>query len=150
MYVGTLEDGTIFDTNIVEKAKEAGLYNEARPYDPLTFTVWLQPPQVIEGFDKGVLDMEVGETKIIEAPVDKAYGAKKESLIKTFTAEELDAEGAGRKEWWTWGKYTFQSIQWPVQWTLVEKYDDRVVIDFNHPLANKDLRFEVTLVEIAK
>lgn len=35
-YVGTLEDGTMFDTSIADKAKEGDVFDETRPYEPLT------------------------------------------------------------------------------------------------------------------
>jgi len=35
-YVGTLEDGTMFDTSIATKAQEGGVFDETRPYEPLT------------------------------------------------------------------------------------------------------------------
>ena len=35
-YVGTLEDGSMFDTSIAAKAQEGGVFDEARPYEPLT------------------------------------------------------------------------------------------------------------------
>lgn len=38
-YIGSLEDGTIFDTSIEAKAKEAGKLVEGRTYEPLKMTV---------------------------------------------------------------------------------------------------------------
>gem|GEM_PF-6151483 len=38
-YVGTLKDGTLFDTNLQDKAKEHNVYNSQRNYEPLEFFV---------------------------------------------------------------------------------------------------------------
>ena len=52
-YVGKLEDGTVFDTSLKEAAVEAGIYNQMRDYEPLTFAVGAG--QMIKGFDEGVV-----------------------------------------------------------------------------------------------
>jgi len=55
-YIGTLEDGTLFDTSIEEKAKAANKFNAARKYEPLRFTAGAG--QMIVGFDEGVVGMK--------------------------------------------------------------------------------------------
>ncbi|MBU4266225.1 MAG: FKBP-type peptidyl-prolyl cis-trans isomerase [Candidatus Altiarchaeota archaeon] len=70
-YVGSFENGTVFDTNIVEKAKEAGLYDAARPYTPLCFKIG--DGMVIDGFEEGVVGIAVGESKTITVPPEKGY-----------------------------------------------------------------------------
>ena len=59
-YTGTLEDGTVFDTNNKEWGR------------PLEFTAWAG--QMIPGFDAGVLGMKLGETKTIKILAADAYG----------------------------------------------------------------------------
>ena len=70
-YTGSYENGTVFDTNIMEKAKETGLYEAARPYKPLCFEIG--DGMVITGFDEGVVGMAVGESKAITVPPEKGY-----------------------------------------------------------------------------
>ena len=60
-YVGTLEDGTKFDSSI-----DRGV--------PFTFTVGIG--QVIRGWDEGMVGMKVGEKKHLVIPGEKAYGAR--------------------------------------------------------------------------
>jgi len=71
-YTGKLEDGTIFDSSIEEKAKESEFYDENRDYEPFGFTVG--EGKVIPGFENGVKGMEVGEEKKVEIPPEEAYG----------------------------------------------------------------------------
>ena len=56
-YVGTLEDGTVFDTNIASEAQKANTFNEARTYEPLVFNIC--QGQMIPGFEKAVIGMKV-------------------------------------------------------------------------------------------
>ena len=78
-YLGTLENGNVFDTNILEESKKAGTYTEQRSYEPLEFTVGAG--QMIPGFEEAVLDMKEGETKTVTIPAEKAYGIRREDLF---------------------------------------------------------------------
>ena len=60
-YVGTLLDGTVFDSS---RAKGR----------PLQFTVGVG--QVIRGWDEGITQLKVGETAILTCPPDYAYGSQ--------------------------------------------------------------------------
>ena len=59
-YTGKLEDGSIFDTSLTEGR------------EPLSAT--LGQGQLIEGFENGLLEMSVGESKTIEIEPEQAYG----------------------------------------------------------------------------
>lgn len=76
-YTGSLEDGTVFDTNIEEVAEEAGI--EKLFFQPLEFT--LGQGQVIAGFEEAVLGMRIGEKKTVTLPPEKGYGDSDPSLI---------------------------------------------------------------------
>ena len=78
-YIGRLENGEVFDTNLAEEAKKAGTYQEGRTYDDFTFT--LGEGQVIQGFDEGIIGMKEGESKELTIPAEKAYGPVHSELI---------------------------------------------------------------------
>ena len=57
-YTGTLDDGTVFDSS--------------KGGDPLQFTIG--QGQMIPGFERGVVGMELGETRTVVIAADQAYG----------------------------------------------------------------------------
>lgn len=63
-YTGTLADGTVFDSNVDPK------FNHVTPF---VFT--LGAGQVIQGWDKGIVGMKVGEKKHLVLAPEDAYGA---------------------------------------------------------------------------
>lgn len=78
-YTGYVLDGTVFDSSIEEDAKEAGLYNPNRPYEPYPFTLGVG--EVIQGWDIGIaLLKEGGKAKLI-VPSPLAYGTRVRSNI---------------------------------------------------------------------
>lgn len=139
-YVGKLEDGTVFDTNIASEAQAAGSFSEVRTYAPLTFTVGAG--QMIPGFEQGVVGMKKGETKTLTIPAAQAYGEPKPELL--FTTGVVMFTDAGITP--VIGEsYNFGGA--PGKVTALE--GDQVTLDFNHELAGKTLVFTVTVVDIA-
>lgn len=129
-YTGKLSDGQVFDSS------------EGR--EPLAFTVGAG--QMIPGFDNGVIGMALNEKKTIVIPAAEAYGEERAELIqevpKTNLPEDLVPEvGMGLVSTAPNG----QQIQFVVR----AVNEDTIVVDANHPLAGKELTFEVEVVEIA-
>ena len=128
-YTGTLSDGTTFDSS------------EGR--DPLEFTVG--SGQIIPGLDKAMPGMEVGEKKTVTIPCDEAYGPVNPEARQTIDRAQvpdhipLDPGTALQVQ--------DQSGR-AMAVTVAEVTDTTVVLDANHPLAGKDLTFDVELVEI--
>jgi FKBP-type peptidyl-prolyl cis-trans isomerase 2 len=128
-YTGKLGDGTVFDTSVGR--------------EPLEFT--LGAGQMIPGFEKAVLGMKVGEKKTVTIPANEAYGPRSDDQIMEVPREKLPSGltpkvgqqlGIRRQDGGT-------SIT-----TITSVSDNTVTIDANHPLAGKDLTFEIELVKI--
>ena len=129
-YKGTLDDGTEFDSS----------HNRG---ETLTFQVGVG--QMIPGFDAGVVGMTVGETKNIKISATEAYGERvteavqqipKTSFPENFqfiVGQQVQGTGPDGEN---------------VTATVLTESDGEVTLDFNHPLAGKNLNFEVELVEI--
>jgi FKBP-type peptidyl-prolyl cis-trans isomerase 2 len=128
-YTGKLENGNIFDSSLER--------------EPLEIT--LGKGMLIPGFEKSLLDMEVKEKKTVTIPQEEAYGPVQEELFQPIAKEALPEEiepeiGMGLMATNADGSER--------QLRIVEVKEDHIVVDANHPLAGKDLIFELELVEI--
>ena len=129
-YTGKLDDGSVFDSSVGA--------------EPLEFTIG--QGQMIPGFEQGVVGMEPGESRTIIIAADQAYGIHRpDGVFEIDRAEipmtiplevgmQLQATGPGGR---------------PAYMTVVELSEDRVKLDANHPLAGKDLTFDIELVDLA-
>ena len=137
-YVGSLDDGMIFDTSIREEAVKAGLPLQ-ESYEPLEFIAGAG--QMIPGFDSAVIGMEEGEEKSVRVQPIEAYGEVQEEAVIVVPRGNIEGEvGVG------------MSIQTPegLQGIIVAVDDEMVTIDFNHPLAGKHLNFRIIVREIRR
>jgi len=137
-YVGRLADGTVFDTSVESVAKACGLYTAQRNY-----TQWLEFTagawQMIAGFDAGVIGMATNETKTITIVSKDAYGGDTVS----FPIENLPTKPDG-------SAYTVgESIMTMNGAVTIESLPDKeFTIENNHPVAGKDLIFDITIKTI--
>lgn len=128
-YTGKLTDGQVFDTS------------EGK--DPIEFT--LGKGQLIPGFERGLLDMKVNEKKTITIPKEEAYGEPREDLIQEVEKNQLPQEiqpevGMGLVSKTPDGR--------EMNLVVAEVKEETIVVDGNHPLAGKDLVFDLEVVEI--
>jgi len=128
-YTGRLDDESVFDTS------------EGR--DPLTFQVG--KGQVVPGFDKAVSGMEVGEKKTINIPSAEAYGPRVEQLVFTAPRDNLPS-GYDPHVGEMMRLETRDGRQMDV--VITDAKEETVTMDGNHPLAGKDLTFDIELVKI--
>jgi peptidylprolyl isomerase len=128
-YTGKLDDGNIFDSS--------------RDRDPLEFIIGEN--QVLKKFESSVEGLEVGETTSIHIPAEEAYGVRQENLVvqvpKQNLPEELTPE-VGMKLQTQTKEGDIMVVK------ITEVAENEITIDANHELADKDLNFEIELVEI--
>jgi len=131
-YKGTFPDGEVFDDSRLRGQ---------------TMDVLVGGGQLIKGFNDALIGMTEGQTKTVNLTADEAYGHPKEEAIVKAPREAfptdfefevgLDVQGKGPN-----GR--------PMLAKILEFDDESVTLDHNHPLAGKDINFEIELVEIAK
>ncbi|MFC2025213.1 peptidylprolyl isomerase [Chloroflexota bacterium] len=128
-YTGTLEDGTIFDTS--------------REREPLEFT--LGEGQLIPGFEEAVRGMRVGQVKTATIPVEEAYGPHRDDLVMIVERDQLPENmepGIGEQ------LQMQEADGRTTVFVVTDVSETSITVDANHPLAGKDLTFEIELVEI--
>ena len=127
-YTGKLEDGSIFDSSLVEGR------------EPLKAK--LGEGQLIRGFEAGLIDMGIGENKTIEINPTDAYGEYDESLIIEVDKSQVPENVEVGMMLQTFGPMGPSVVK------VLEIKDAVVVIDVNHPLAGKKLTFELEVVGV--
>lgn len=128
-YTGKLDDGSVFDTT-----------NEG---EPIEFTIG--QGQVLPAFEEAVVGMDSGDSKTIMIPPDEAYGDRSDELILTMDRDQVpfDREPEVGKMYRLVQK---DGRSFPV--TVANVSEETIVFDANHPLAGKDLTFDIQLVQI--
>ncbi len=139
-YVGTLDNGSVFDTSNMTLAQQSGIYNPDYTYAPLSFIAGAG--DVIKGFDDAVIGMKIGESKNITLTPDQAYGQYDPSLIQPVNMSTLTAAGITPAV-----NATLYYQMQPVTIVSIPN-NTTVMIDFNHPLAGKTLHFAITVTDI--
>ena len=127
-YTGRLEDGTVFDSSL----------NPGR--EPLSAT--LGQGALIPGFEKGLLCMSIGESKTVNIPCVEAYGDLNEQLVAEVPKDRVP-EGVIEGQ-----MLQTMTQQGPMNVVVKEVKDDVVILDANHPLAGKDLIFDLEVISI--
>ncbi len=128
-YTLMLDDRSVVETNVGR--------------EPLTYTHGTQ--QLIPGLQQALEGMAVGETKQVTVTPDDGYGAIDPSAFREVdqelvpsNARKVGAQLQGKTQE---GKPVFPRV--------AEVKGDRIVLDFNHPLAGKTLHFDVRVLDVA-
>ena len=129
-YTGTLNNGEKFDSS----------HDRGQTLD---FQVG--KGQMIKGFDTALLEMEVGQTKKVNLQPLDAYGDIRPEAIQEVPKNQFPPDFKLDKGGMVEGRT--QSGQ-PLRATIKEVKDTSIILDMNHPLAGKELNFEIELVEI--
>lgn len=128
-YHGTLQDGSVFDSS-------AGR-------EPLEFEVGAG--MMIAGFENGVMGMSMGDKKTIHIPASEAYGEVQEEMMMEFPIDRFP-EDMKPEVGMTLNMSNGAGQHFPV--VITEIKEEFVILDANHPLAGRDLIFDIEVVDI--
>jgi peptidylprolyl isomerase len=128
-YTGSLQDGTVFDSSRDREAME----------------VTLGSGHLIGGFENALVGMSVGDTKKLKIVSDDAYGPRRDELVIYVKKAEFPANLEPREGLGLNLKGPEEQV---IQAIITEVSEDSVIIDANHPLAGRDLNFDIELTEI--
>ncbi|WP_432821762.1 FKBP-type peptidyl-prolyl cis-trans isomerase [Trichloromonas sp.] len=128
-YTGRLEDGSVFDTSEGQA--------------PLEFTIGRK--EVIYGFEQAVIGMQPGESKTVTLPAEQAYGPHRPEMVAEVDRKDVPAHlelVVGNHLELTKGDGE------PFAVLISALTETMVTLDANHPLAGRELTFEINLLEI--
>lgn len=128
-YTGKLDDGAVFDSS--------------RGHEPLEFTIG--KGRLIKGFEDAVVGMSVGESKTVKIPSDEAYGHYRNQLVLGIPREQFPPTIEPREGLVLNLRQPDGSI---IDVVIAGISPEAVTLDANHPLAGKNLTFDIDLVEI--
>ncbi|MEW6382032.1 MAG: peptidylprolyl isomerase [bacterium] len=128
-YTARFMDGTVFDSSVMR--------------EPLEFTIG--EGLLIPGFEQAVVGMHPGESKTEQVSAEQAYGPHRDEMVLEVDRNQfpsgLEPEVGQQLQ-------VRQANGLITDVTVTDVHDSRVTLDANHPLAGKDLVFDIQLVEI--
>lgn len=129
-YTGKFDNGIVFDSS---ENKE-----------PLEFKIG--EGQVISGFEEAVIGMDKGDSKTAIIPADKAYGPHRPDMVIEVDRDKLSSDTVPKKgELWQISRENDD----PIIVMVADVDDKKVTLDANHPLAGKDLTFDIQVEEVS-
>ncbi|MCR5101568.1 MAG: FKBP-type peptidyl-prolyl cis-trans isomerase [Butyrivibrio sp.] len=129
-YTGTLDDGTKFDSS----------YDRQQPLEFISGA-----GMMIAGFDKAVVDMEVGQKVNVHLEPNEAYGEYDPERVLNLKIAELPGSenlSLGQQV------YLQNTMGGAFPVTVKALTEDTITLDANHELAGKALNFEIELISV--
>ena len=129
-YTGTLENGDVFDSTdpkVIESAMGS-------------VTIILGAGHVIKGMEKALFDMKMGEARELEIDANDGFGKRDSKKIKLYKLKNFTKENIR--------PYPNMRVTVEGQMATIKSVSSgRVVVDFNHLLAGRTLKYKLKLIE---
>ncbi len=136
-YTGKIkESGEIFDVTDEKIAKERGIHNEKATYGPIK--IILGENFVVKGLEEELKKMNAGEQKEITVSPEKSFGNRDPKFVKTVPQSEFKKQNVTPAPGLV---VDFGNMKAKIQ----SVNSGRVRLDFNHPLAGRDLVYDVKI-----
>jgi FKBP-type peptidyl-prolyl cis-trans isomerase 2 len=136
-----IENGKIVSVHYTGKLTDGEMFDSSEGRDPLKFQ--MGSGQLIPGFEKALVGKSVGDKVTVNIPAEEAYGAIREDLIVSVPMNQMPGPVEIGQSLQAQGD-NGQSFNV----TVKEVNEENVIIDGNHPLAGKELVFDIEVVEI--
>ncbi len=138
-YTGKLVDGTVFDTTEEKVARDSNIFEEKMKFGPATICVGEH--QVLPGLEQSLIGKEIGQEYTITLKPEQAFGKRdvknmrimpmsafKEHNMQPQPGLQIDVDGK--------------------MGTITRVSGGRIIVNFNHPLAGKEVVYDVKLIRI--
>ncbi len=138
-FVGRLKSNNkIFDLTDEDLAKKEKIHNPKANYGPIV--VCIGQGQLLKGLEHKIIGREIGKKIRIELTAAQAFGRKNPKLMKTISLTKFKKEKLN----------PFPGLQVNIDGILATVRSvsgGRVTLDFNHPLAGRDVIYEVKILK---
>ncbi|MCR5027424.1 MAG: peptidylprolyl isomerase [Methanobrevibacter sp.] len=135
----TKETDEVFDTTYDEIAQEAGIFDENKTYKPIPIVVGGN--HLLPAIEEAIIGLEAGESKTVEVDSENGFGPRDPKNVQLIPMREFKKQGMT--------PYPGMRINAEGgEGKILTVNGGRVKVDFNHPLAGKDLIYEVQVTEI--
>lgn len=137
-FIGRIKGNGVFDTNIEEEAKKSNLYKENGNYKP--YVICIGQHNILKGLDDQLIGKDLGEYDF-EINAENGFGKKDAKLMKLILLKLFQKENINP----TIGLVV--NID-GILGIIRSVSSGRCIVDFNHPLAGKDLSYHVNIKRI--
>ncbi|SDA43701.1 peptidylprolyl isomerase [Methanobrevibacter millerae] len=135
----TKETDEVFDTTYDEIALEADIFDENKTYKPIPIVVGGN--HLLPAIEEEIVGLEAGDRKTVEVASDDAFGPRDPKAIQLIPMKEFKKQGMT--------PYPGMRISAEGgEGKILTVNGGRVKVDFNHPLAGKDLVYDIEVTEI--
>lgn len=125
----TLLDGSVVDSNF--------------DGEPVTFAVG--DGNLLAGFEEALYGLKAGDKKVLTIPPEKGFGERNPENIQQIAREHFPSD-MKLEEGVVLSFADAQNNELP---GVVQSYDEQtVIVDFNHPLAGRDIEFKVSIIDV--
>ncbi|NPA79850.1 MAG: peptidylprolyl isomerase [Thermotogae bacterium] len=137
-----VEKGKVITFHYTLKDKATGeVIETSKDGEPLTILVGGQ--QIIPALEEGMMGMEAGEKRDITLSADEAYGQRRDELVQVVPRHLF-----GDMELKEGMVLEANTPEGPIRMQVLSANENEVVVDMNHPLAGRDLIFEIELLSV--
>tara|TARA_Y100000310_G_scaffold98059_1_gene95727 strand:+ start:4634 stop:5293 length:660 start_codon:yes stop_codon:yes gene_type:complete len=134
-FTGRIKEGEIFDTNIKEDAEKINLKIKDKE-----FIICVGQKMVIEGLDEALIEKEIGKSYSIEIPSTKAFGERNREMVKLIPLKVFHEKKISPQ--------TGMTLHMDNHLVRIASVSGgRVLVDFNNPLAGKEIIYDFTITK---
>lgn len=140
-YTGRIKDGEVFDTTSAEVAKSNDIYNEGSVYEPAI--ICIGEGHILKALDELLSGKELGKEYKFELTPEKAFGKKNAKLLRLVPISVFRKQDV----------QPIPGLQVSIDGimgVIRAVTGGRVIVDFNHPLAGKDVVYEIKAKKLIK
>ena len=135
-YTGKFPDGKVFDTTDKELAQKESIFSQKMKYGSVVICVG--EGNVVKGLDTFIVGKEVGKNYTVKLEPEAAFGKKDFKKIKLVPISEFTKQGLNPQP--------RMQIDFDGEMgTVIRAAGGRVMVNFNHPFAGREVEYEVKI-----